>query len=167
MENNKPVKRHLFNLFDVIIIGIIAVILAVVLIYMLRSRGTSVSTEQTKTVRYMVELTDMNTGTAEAIKQGDELIDTIKKYDVGEVISCEIVPTVKSAKNLETGEFVNAVVPDRETAMILLEAECTDTENQYLAGGGFKVCGGEQVSLKGPGYYGSGYILYVVRGDES
>ena len=167
MENNTPKKKRLFNLFDVIIIGIVAVILAAVLIYMLRSQGTTVSAAQTKTVRYMVELTDMDAGTAEAIKSGDELTDAIKKYDVGTVISCDIVPTEKSVKNYETGDYVISVVPNRETAMILIEVACTETENRLLAGGGFKVCGGEQVKLKGPGYYGGGYILYVERGDES
>lgn len=165
MENNKQ-KKHLFNLFDVIIIG--AVLLAAALVLVLKmgssSDGETVVVE-TRTVRYAVELTDLYPGTADAINIGDVLVDNIKKYEVGKIVDLEVYPTEKLSKDLETGTYHLVQVPERESVLITLEAECTENDRQILAGGGFEVRGGEGVSLKGPGYTGSGYIYWVERGE--
>jgi hypothetical protein len=158
-------KKKLFNLFDVILIGLVGIALAVVLITRLTSAESAVSVVETTKVRYMVELTDLIPGTAALVKPGDKLVEAEKKYEVGTVVSCESGPTIKLGKNLETGDYVLSEMPGYETAYILIEADCPVSETSFIAGGGFRVCGGVQVMLRGPGYYGGGYILYVERGD--
>jgi len=165
MKETASEKKIVFNLFDVLIICLILVAAAAVLIVRLRSSDTEITVVETKTVRYVVELTDLIPGTSDMIRPGDVLIDTIKKYEVGTVVSCTASPTVKNSKDLSTGDFIQVELPERETATITIDAECTESESTFLAGGGFIVRGGESVSLRGPGYYGSGFIIYIERGD--
>ncbi|MDE6107493.1 MAG: hypothetical protein K2F83_02315, partial [Oscillospiraceae bacterium] len=77
----------LFNLFDIVVLAV-AVLLAAVLIFISRGAG-----KEATTVVYTVEFTNMQNESASLIQPGDSLVDRVKKFDLGKVLSVEVGPT--------------------------------------------------------------------------
>ncbi|MCD7902587.1 MAG: DUF4330 domain-containing protein [Oscillospiraceae bacterium] len=164
MENaNKP-RRSIFNLFDIVVIAII-VVLALALC-LSRSSGGSASGDTasgSRTVRYMVEFTGIQNGAAALMQPGDELVDKIKKYDIGTVVSVEIDNTRKLTQDYTNGGMVDSALETQQTATAVIEAECTETDADILVSGGYAIKVGTSVSAKGPGYQYSGTIIGIER----
>lgn len=167
MDNGKaPEKKRFFNLFDVVIIGV--VLLAAVVFLLWQRGGTAasiVTNTETVTVQYTIELVGLENGTEQLIQVGDNLLDNVKNCSMGEVLSVEISTTTRQAKNMETGETVLSEVPWQKTAVIVLETTCNESESALTTADGYVVRAGDTVSAKGPGYAGKGYILAVSRGE--
>ncbi|MGM9521139.1 MAG: DUF4330 domain-containing protein [Oscillospiraceae bacterium] len=163
-KDKKPRGRSIFNLFDIIVI-IVAVVLAAVLFFA-KNGGTEQTSAQTSTLHYTIELTGMLNNSAEMIAPGDALVDKVKKYDIGTVQSVEVSNTVKQAEDTINGAVVMSEVPGQQTAVIVVEAQVSETATLITVDGGFEIKVGNSVSVKGPGYWGSGYIIAVERGDE-
>lgn len=160
-------KHSLFNVFDIVVI-LIALVLFAVLFFARSSGGdTSDDTASVKsgTVTYTIELTGMVNGSAELVSVGDELVDKVKKYDVGTVTAVEVSNTVRQVQDLINGGTVESEMSTQQTATITVEAPCTETETDILVAGGYVIKVGLSVSVKGPGYYGTGYIVGVERGE--
>ena len=169
MDNQKAPekKKSFFNLFDVVIIGIV-LLAAVVFLLWQHGSGTSIVTNtESKTVQYTIELSGMENGTEQLINVGDELIDNVKNCSMGKILSVDIHPTEQLVKDMETSEYVLSEVPWQKTAVIVLEADCNESDSTITTQEGFVVRGGDSVSAKGPGYAGKGYVLSVSRGDAA
>ena len=161
-------KHSIINVFDIVVIAI-AVALAA-LLFLTRSSGTASDsgTEETAksgTVTYTIELSGMVNGSAEKISVGDKLVDKVKKYDIGTVTAVEVTNTVRQVQDLVNGGTVEAEMSTLETATVTLEAPCTETDTDILVAGGYDIKVGLSVSVKGPGYYGTGYIVGIERGE--
>ena len=166
MENKKRGLFRFINLFDIVVLALAGVLLAVLLLVGRGTGAVDASPSATFTCRYTIELTHMENGTAELVAPGDTLMDKVKKYNMGTVISVEVGPTLEQVTDAETGRKVIAQVPDAATATIVLEAAATESETQILVDGGFLVRRGLSVSVNGPGFWGSGYIIGVERTDD-
>ncbi|MGL4789769.1 MAG: hypothetical protein ACRCW1_00050, partial [Anaerotignaceae bacterium] len=57
----------------------------------------------------------------------------------------------------------DTVVPERETTLITVEANATESAGDFKVNGYFIVKAGLEVAVKGNGYAGRGYILNVER----
>ena len=95
--------------------------------------------------------------------EGSEISNVV----VGKILSVDISPTERLVKDMETSEYVLAEVPWQKTAVIVLEADCNESDSTITTQEGFVVRGGDSVSAKGPGYAGKGYVLSVSRGDAA
>lgn len=168
-KNTAPEKKKsFFNLFDIVIIGIALVIAALFLMWQYKDSAAPAADEEapaSKTVQYTIEITSMYDTTAELINVGDQLTDNVKRGDMGTIVSFTVENTVRSTKNIETGEFFMSEVPWLKTAKIVLEAECTETDSAITTQGGFQVRVGDAVSIKGPGYAGKGTLIDIDRGE--
>ena len=153
-----------FNLFDIIIIIVVIALAAGFAVFQMRS-GSSGSQAGMKTVQYQVAITGLTAGTGEMIREGDKIVDKVKKNGMGTVVSSEFYPMTKEVVDLETGNTLYNEVPDEYSALITIEAECTDTESALTTDGGFVVRAGEDASIIGPGYSGGGFIVNVMRGE--
>ncbi len=158
-------KKGFFNLFDVILIGVVLVIAVVFLMWQAKDSADSSDTPDSKTVQYTIELTGMQESTTELINVGDVLIDNIKRGEMGKIVSVDFENTKRSTKNMETGEFIMSEIPWLKTAIIVLEANCTESDSAIMTEGGFQVRAGDTVSVKGPGYAGKGFVIGVDRGE--
>ena len=162
MEDNKK-RRSLLNLFDIVVI-LIGLVLAAVLLIPRQSGPENVAPER-GTVRYTIELTGMLNGSAEQIEPGDALVDRVKKYEIGTVQSVEVYTTTRLVEDYEKGVVWNAPLSTQQSALIVVEAPCTQSDMEILVGGGFTIRVGLSVNVNGPGYYGSGTIVAVERGN--
>lgn len=165
MEKKQGKPRWKLNVFDIIIIAVV-IVAAGVLIYIWRFSDKSGSTAAaSKPVHYTIELSGMLSGTAEKIKEGDTIMDSTKKFIMGTVVSVSVEPATTPQKNLETGDTVLAVIPDKETAVVELLCDCASSESQITAESGYVISVGKEVTAAGPGYAGKGYVIAINRGD--
>lgn len=152
--------KDLFNLFDIVVLAI-AVLLGVILVLFSRGAG-----KESTTVIYTVEFTNMQNGTAGLIQPGDSLVDRVKKFDLGKVLSVEVGPTYNQLTNTLEGGTKEAASQTLQTATVVLEAPATETEQDFLVSGGFLIKIGTSVSAKGPGYSCYGTVLAIEKGGE-
>lgn len=166
MDKKKGPGRILgiFNLFDIIVIAV-AVALAAVLL-LTRSGGVEQVVAQTTTVHYTIELTSMANGSAGLIAPGDPLVDKVKKYNIGTVTDVEVTDTETLTNDLENGEVKLTTSPGLQTATVEVEVQAAETSSQLTADGGFVLRVGQSVSVRGPGYWGTGYIVAVERSGQ-
>lgn len=161
MANEKKKSwRDLFNLFDVVVILIILALGAVLVLFSGKGSKAAAST-----VRYTVEFTNMQNGTASLIQAGDSLVDRVKKFDLGKVVSVEVSDTVRQVQDFEHGGMKEVTSETRQTATVVIEAAASETEQDILVSGGYLLKIGTQVSAKGPGYFCSGVVLAIERSD--
>ncbi len=153
-------KKKIFgiNLFDIVILAIIVVLAGGVYVFTHKEKVV-----ETKKLRYTLELADNPAGFSKDINIGDRLTDNVKNYNMGTVVDFEVVPCTKITNDYVNSAIVESVVPDKENVIITVEANVTESANEYKVDGNYYVRAGREVSVKGNGYAGIGYILTVDR----
>lgn len=159
-KENKFRLRDLFNLFDIVVLAI-AVLLAVILILFSRGAG-----KEQITVRYTVEFINMQNDTASLVQPGDSLVDRVKKFELGKVVSVEVGPTVRQIQDFSLGGMKEVESSMFQTATVVIEAPATETEKDILVSGGYLIKIGTTVAAKGPGYFCNGTVLKIEKGGE-
>ena len=163
MENKK--KKWRLSLFDIIFIAVILV--AAVLFVFFSSRSDSgvgiISAGTQETVTYTIVLERMLGDSAYLITPGDELVDRVENRMMGTVVSVDILPATMHQPNINTGDRVLSELPGVNQAIVVVTANATVTDNQ-ISIGGFVVRAGVSVSVNGPLYSGSGFIVDIERG---
>lgn len=156
------------NLFDIVFIACVIVIAAFVIVYSNQSESSAgiISAGTQQTVIYTVEFTGMIADTATLIHPGDSLVDKIEQRAIGTVVSVQLKPATRSQKNSLTGERIIAEVNGETDAVVVVSAQASVTDNQ-ISVNGFAVRVGLRVSINGPLYNGSGYIIDIERGDAA
>ena len=161
-------KGKLFGLVNVLDLLILLVIILALLVGYRFFVGGGISGLK-KDVYFKVELRPVSGQFAEKIKKGDEIKDSVKGYYLG------VVNDVKYSKDVSTNwdsndrRFVKVESPEDYCVIVEIKANGTivDTEkenNIYAENVPVKV--GKELSIKGKGYAGTGYIVEV-REDQS
>jgi len=150
-----------FNVFDVVIITLI-VIVAVGVLGFYYIRKTKVITKGVKTV-YTLELIDNPLGFAKLVKEGDNIKDSIKNYNMGTVIKVEKTPNTKVLNDLVNDVIIEKETPDRERVVLTVEADVVDSGTDLLVDNQYDIRVGKDIYVKGPRYGGVGYILSIQR----
>ena len=166
MEENKGFRLKL-NLFDGIVI-LLALAVAAVLLYMnLKPAAPAgdTSTPAAATTQYTIRLQKTLPGTGDLIESGDALVDVVKNFELGTVVSATVMPATDSIINEEAKAYVTAEIPGYEDIEIVVESSVTYGEENILVGSGYKLRVGEKIYVRGPGYLGSGEVYAIERGN--
>lgn len=166
MEENKGFRLKL-NLFDGIVI-LAALAVGAVLLYMnLKPAAPAgdTSTPAAATTQYTIRLQKTLPGTGELIESGDALVDVVKNFELGTVVSATVMPATDSIINEEAKAYVTAEIPGYEDIEIVVESSVTYGEENILVGSGYKLRVGEKIYVRGPGYLGSGEVYAIERGN--
>ena len=159
--------RLKLNLFDGIVL-LLAVAVAAFLLWRMMRPEVPVQADPsvTSTVRYTVRFQRWAPGTSGVIEAGDQIVDNIKNFEVGEVVSAEAVPSVSQVLDIQNRRFVRAEAEGFEDVLVTIQAPCVVTDQAITVGGGYEVRVGATAFLKGEGYMGSGPIVAIeeVRG---
>ena len=102
----------------------------------------------------------------QAIQPGDQLVDTVKNYKMGTVVSVRSEPALVQVLDQETRSYVDAVLEGFEDVYVTVESTCTDSEEALLLDGGYDFRVGQTTYVRGPGYMGSGPVTEIVREAE-
>ena len=154
MEN----KKHKINIFDIVVVIVVAVIAIAGYKYLHREKIA-----ETKTIRYTFEMIDNYEGFSDLIHVGDDITDNVKNYYMGKVVDVKSEPYTKLVNDIETGTVKEAVVPNRERDLVTVEANVTESASDLKVNGYYTVKVGLEVAVKGNGYAGRGYILNIER----
>lgn len=166
MEENKGFRLKL-NLFDGIVI-LLALAVAAVLLYMnLKPAAPAgdTSAPAAATTQYTIRLQKTLPGTGDLIESGDALVDVVKNFELGTVVSATVMPATDSIINEEAKAYVTAEIPGYEDIEIVVESSVTYGEENILVGSGYKLRVGEKIYVRGPGYLGSGEVYAIERGN--
>ena len=168
MEPNKPKFRFRLNLFDSIVL-VLALAVGAFLVWSAIKPAAAPAegaVSAAGTVQYTIRFQKMIQGASERIKPGDQLVDTVKNYELGTVVSVETVPAQALIQDHEDKAFVLAGIEGYEDAMVTVEAPYTEGEDSLLLGGGFKLRVGVTAYVRGSGYMGSGPVVSIERGEQ-
>ncbi len=150
-----------FNMFDVVIITLILVVAVGVLgVYYIKQR--KVITKGVKTI-YTLELIDNPLGFSKLVKEGDNIKDRIKNYNMGTIIKVEKTPNTKILNDLVNNVILEKETPDRERVVLTVEANVVDSGTDLLVDNQYDIRVGKDIYVKGPRYGGVGYILSIQR----
>ena len=145
-----------FNLLDVLICaGIIAMVLLVVAFF---TGDSFIMASNRVTVYFTTEFVMMPLGFHEKISIGDTIEDSAKGFYYGVVSDIQVEPTTIETLDAINQRIVRAEVPERET--ILLTVRCEGTESDIMiTAGGQPIKIGQRMTLKGKGYAMSGFVI--------
>ncbi len=163
MEQNKKTFRLRLNLFDSIVIAA-ALLVGGVLLWMQMKPAAPTAAPAAQKIRFTVVLQKTVPGTGAQVETGDLLVDTIKNYEIGNVVSVETVPARDFAPDYENGSYVLADVPDKEDVYITMESSAVVTDEAVTVGTGYALRVGDWIYARGPGYLGSGKVYAIERG---
>ena len=160
-------KRFRLNLFD----GIVLLLAAAVAVFLLwRMVGPEIPVQSdpaaTSTVRYTVRFQRWAPGTSHIIEAKDRIVDNIKNYEVGHVVSAEVAPAKAQMLDVENQRYIWVELDEFEDVLVTIEAPCVITDAAITVGGGYELRVGSTGYFKGAGYMGSGPIVAIeeVRG---
>ena len=159
--------RLKLNLFDGIVILLAVAVAAFLLWRMVRPAVPAQSDPTvTSTVRYTVRFQRWAPGMVDVIEAEDRLVDNVKNYEVGQVVSAQAVPARMQVLDAQNRRYVWTEVEGLEDVLVTAEAPCVVTSEAIILGGGYELRVGEIIYIRGEGYMGSGPIVAVeeVRG---
>ena len=103
-------------------------------------------------------------GTGSLVTPGDQIADNVKNYEIGRVVSAQVVPTQQQVVDQENRRWVWAEVEGMEDVLVTIEAPCSVSEESITVGGGYELRVGVMAYLRGNGYMGSGPIVAIEQG---
>ena len=165
MEQKNPKFRLRLNLFDGIVLVLALAVGAVLLWTALKPAAPTggEAAPTSVTVRYTVRFQRWVDGSGALVESGDKLVDAIKNYELGTVVSAEVVPASAFVLDHEQGAYVLSPIEGYEDVLVTVESPCTVSDESVVVGGGYPIYVGATAYIRGEGYMASGPIISVER----
>lgn len=164
MRMEQERRKLKISIFDIVIVAVVLVVAAAVFV-ILKPDDTAVIPGSSTSMEYTVEVLKMPAGTTELVQPGDKLLDGLKNYAIGTVVSAEAVPYTFQVVDEDTGVLKNAVMDRYENILITVEANMNTGTSALTTESGFVITVGTQVTVAGPCYSGVGYVISIERGE--
>ena len=163
MEANNRKFRLRLNLFDAIVI--VLALAAGALLLWNRFKPSQTSAPAAQSIQYTIRLKRVQPGVGDLIQAGDTLVDTVKNYELGQVVSCQVTPAAQVIRDDGAQTYVKAEIPGYEDLYIVLKSSASISDEKILLDSGYQIRVGESVYARGPGYFGSGEVYAIERGE--
>ena len=158
--------RFKLNLFDGIVL-VLALAVAAFLAYTALKPAAPVedtSAPAASSVVYTVRFNKMMEGTETLVEPGDELMDAIKNYKLGTVLSAEVVPATTRVVDEVNRKVVRAEIPGYVDLLVTVRSDaCTQGDSSLMLDGGYVLRTNITAYIKGEGYMASGPIISIER----
>ena len=165
MEQHNHKFRLRLNLFDAVILVAVLLAGAALAWFGLQSEGGETA-PSARPVQYTILFQSMTEGSSGLIQPGDPLVDTVKNYKLGSVVSVRAEPAVVQVLDQESRTYVDAELAGYEDVYVTVESACTQRDDALLLDGGYDFRVGQTAYVRGPGYMGSGPVTEIVREAE-
>lgn len=170
MERNTPKFRLRLNLFDGIVLIAALAVGAFLLWTALKPAAPAAegagTAEAASTVRYTVRFQKWLEGTNVLIQEGDQLVDNIKNYALGSVISSETAPAESLLLDHNSRQYILSDLAGYEDVLVTVESPCTMNEESIILDGGYILRVGAIAYIRGEGYMASGPIISIEREEQ-
>lgn len=161
-QNKKNIQFRL-NLLDSIVL-VVALALGGYVVWQGLSVEETVTTTSAQSIRYTILMNEMRGETGDLVVPGGDVIDVVKNYHLGTVISTQVVPAVKDVLNHDTKSYETKEVEGFSDVYVVMESKSvTATDNYILLDGGYELRVGENVFMRGAGYMAAGEIYAIER----
>ena len=118
----------------------------------------------TDTIRYTIKFQKMMEGTETLVEPGDQLIDNIKNYKLGTVVSTEALPCTTRVEDHKNKQVVRAEIPGYVDLLVTVESDrATMGTDAVVLDGGYKLRVNTTAYIKGEGYMASGPVMSIER----
>lgn len=162
MEENK--KKWKISIFDIIIVAVV-LIAAFAVFMLLKPKDVKVAAPTTVPTEFTVELVQVPKGAADLIEPGDAVRDSTRNYDIGTVVSHEVLPYTVQVADEENLTVKNAVMDRYDNILLTIRSNMLTGGNALTTESGYQVTVGTKVYLAGPCYAGTGYVIAIDRED--
>ena len=154
--------RLKLNLFDGIVL-LLAVAVGAFLLWRALKPELPIQSAPTttSTVRYTVRFKRWMPGTSHVVEAGDKIVDNIKNYEVGHVVSAQVATATSQTLDVQSDRYIWMEMDNFEDVLVTIEAPCVVSDAAITVGGGYEVRVGTTAYLKGEGYMGSGPIVAI------
>ena len=159
--------RFRLNLFDGIVL-VAALAVAAFLAFTALKPAAPVEEESAapaaSSVVYTVKFNKMIAGTETLVEPGDQLVDNIKNYKLGTVVSTEAVPATTRVVDEVNRQVVQAEIPGYVDLLVTVESDrATLGSDAVVLDGGYNLRVNTHAYIKGEGYMASGPIMFIER----
>lgn len=162
MEQQKKKFSLSLNFFDTFILLIVVAVAGFVLWYNL-SEAANQNAKNTSTMHYTILMNNMREGTGSLVRPESTVIDVLKNYNIGKVVSADIQPATEQLLDQDTLTYRPVELPEYEDVYVVMEAQVTDTGTELIIDGGYVIRVGQGVFLRGEGYMAAGTIVAINR----
>ncbi len=170
MEQKKNAKFRLkLNLFDGIVL-VLALVAGGLLVWNRLKPAPAPGTDApnaSSTVRYTLRFQRWQEGTSGLIQPGDNLVDNVKNFQLGTVVSAEAVPAVVQVLDNQNGRYVDAVVDGFEDVLVTVETSGKEGDMSVELDSGYGLRVGNMAYVRGEGYMGSGPVVAIEREEQA
>ena len=159
--------RFKLNLFDGIVL-VLCLCVGIFLAYTALKPAPAPTEEPgavtTTTLRYTIKFQKMLEGTETLVEPGDTLMDNIKNYNLGTVVSTEVIPCTTRVEDHVNRQVVRAEVPGHVDLLVTVESDrATLGTDAVVLDGGYNLRVNSTAYIKGEGYMASGPIISIER----
>ena len=158
-------RKVRFNFIDLLLLLAMAAAIYVLLyVFVLsgKQNRNAAETASTASIRYVIEIQNIDKDLANAVKKGQPVQDAIKRKNLGTVVGVEDKPFEKIVYDYDHNREVLSPAEGRITLHVTVEAEVNETEDAYTADG-VVIRVGEQYSVIFPGMYGVGFCTSLSK----
>lgn len=168
MEQKKSNFRLKLNLFDGIVL-VLAVLVGGMLLWKHMKPAPAPGSEEggSTAIHYTLRIQRWQAGTGELIRPGHVLVDATKNFELGTVVSAQVVPNVTQVLDEEDEIFRNTQVQGLEDVIVELESVGKVDEEKVKLDSGFSMRVGTVAYVSGEGYMGSGPIIRIEREEQA
>lgn len=166
MAQRQEKFRLRLNLFDSIVLILALAAGAFLLWNALKPRGAEPEQAEASAIRYTICLQRCVPGTLEAVAEGARLTDSIRNYEIGNVVSAWSAPAKEFAVDSVNKRWTLAEIDGYEDVFLSVAAEGTVSESAVTLSSGYLLRTGANAYIQGDGFLGSGYIYAIERGEN-
>lgn len=161
---SKKANKRRFNFIDLLIVILVLAIVAVA-IYAFSpwSKLQELWSIDNTNIQYVVEITGVDSNLLNKIKEGDKVIDSVTKNELGTVVDIDHNTKYSELSYIkqEDGSItpVLAEHPDKHNIIITISAEASHDSAKGYHVNSCRIAVGEQLFLRFPDYTCNGYCI--------
>lgn len=127
-------KGRLFGLVNIVDLAVVLLVVAVAARIGLKSRLLrAVNPSTLKPVEVVLLIEDVRPATADAVSEGDTIVNAKSNAVLGELIAKEVVPALKEVETAD-GRLVEAEAPYRKDVYITVRGQGASDRKCYYSG---------------------------------
>lgn len=161
IENKK--LFGVINLIDILLIVIVIVVGGVAYKMLFTSDTTVNIGAKYFTTTCVMKVENLPTGASNYLEIGADVYDNETNTYVGKLLDYSVGEYKTVTTNRVTNEFVQAVVPGKETVYLMVEVNVTDQGPDLVTANNYYIKVGKYISIRSNNFAGSGYVTKIDR----
>ena len=166
-KSNGQKFRLRLNLFDAIVL-ILAVAAAAALFWSARRPAPTPTDDVTSVntagaIHYTIRFQRCVPGTADAVREGARLTESVRNYELGNVLSAQAAPAEGLRLDVVDRKYAMVTMEGYEDVIVEVESPCTITEEAVTLSDGYVLRTGATIYVQGDGFLATGYVAHIDR----